>query len=63
MYIRPHLDYCDVIYHIPPLSDQYCSSITLRTLMESIEYPFNIKMPYSSLVHGKAQTQTNYIMN
>ena len=22
MYIRPHLDYCDIIYHIPPLSNQ-----------------------------------------
>ena len=37
MYIRPHLHYCDVIYHIPPLSNQYCSSITLNSLMESIE--------------------------
>ena len=38
MYIRPHLDYCDVIYHIAPLSNQYCSSIPLHTLMESIEH-------------------------
>ena len=37
MYIRPHLDYCDIIYHIPPLSNQFCSSITLHSLMESIE--------------------------
>ena len=37
MYIRPHLDYCDIIYHIPPLSYQFCSSITLHSLMESIE--------------------------
>ena len=36
MYIRPHLDY-SVIYHITPLSSQYCSSITLNSLMESIE--------------------------
>ena len=37
MYIRPHLDDCDIIYHIPPLSNQFCSSITLHSLMESIE--------------------------
>ena len=37
MYIRPHLDYCDIIYHIPPLSYQFCSSLTLHSLMESIE--------------------------
>ena len=37
MYIRPHLNYCDVIHHIPPLSNQYCSSRTLNSLMESIE--------------------------
>ena len=37
MYIRPHLDYCDVIYHIPPLSNGYFSSVTLHMLMESIE--------------------------
>ena len=37
MYIRPRLDYCDVIYHILPLSNGYFSSVTLHTLMESIE--------------------------
>ena len=37
MYIRPHLDYCDIIYHIPRLSNQFCSSITLHSLMESID--------------------------
>ena len=37
MSIRPHLDYCDVIYHIPPLSNGYFSSVTLHTLMESID--------------------------
>ena len=37
MYIRPHLDYCDIIYHIPPLSNLFCSFIILHSLMESIE--------------------------
>ena len=37
MYIRPHLDYCDIIYHIPAPANQYFSSINLHPLMESIE--------------------------
>ena len=37
MYIRPHLDYCDIIYHIPATANQHFSSITLHPLMESIE--------------------------
>ena len=36
MYIRSHLDYCDGIYHILPLSNGNFSSVTLHTLMESI---------------------------
>ena len=27
MYIRPHLDYCDVIYHIPSKSNPFESSV------------------------------------
>ena len=37
MYIHPHLDYCDIIYHIPATADQYFSSITLHPLMEYIK--------------------------
>ena len=38
MYIRPHLDYCDIIYcHIPATANQFFSLITLHPLMESIE--------------------------
>ena len=37
MYIRPHLDYFDIIYHICATANQYISSITLHHLMESIE--------------------------
>ena len=37
IFIRPHFDYCDVIYHTPHLTNLFESSITLNTLMESVE--------------------------
>ena len=37
MFIRPHFDYCDVIYHIPHITNLFDSTITLNSLMESIE--------------------------
>ena len=37
MYIRPHLDFCDVIYHIPCVSNPFDSSINLKYLMNTVE--------------------------
>ena len=37
MYVRPHLDFCDVIYHIPPLSNLFDSSFRLLNLIGQIE--------------------------
>ena len=37
MFIRPHLDYGDIIYHIPKSSNVFDSSILLHPLMERIE--------------------------
>ena len=37
MYTRPHLDYGDVIYHIPQTVNNFNSSISLHPLMEKIE--------------------------
>ena len=37
IFIRPHLDYGDVIYHIPHSYDAFSSSISLHPLMEKIE--------------------------
>ena len=37
MYVQPHLDFCDVIYHIPKISDVFDSSIHLNNLMNPIE--------------------------
>ena len=37
MFVRPHLDYGDVIYHIPHTVNLFDSSISLHPLMEGIE--------------------------
>ena len=37
MFVVPHQDYCDVIYHMPPLNNGFDSSIRLNPLMESLE--------------------------
>ena len=37
MSVRPHFDYCDVIYHMPQLTNPLDSTITLNSLMERIE--------------------------
>ena len=34
--VRPHLDYCDIIYHIPQTVHPH-GGITLNCLMESVE--------------------------
>ena len=35
--VRSQFDYCDVIYHTPPFTNPFDSSITLHQLMEAIE--------------------------
>ena len=35
--VRPHLDYCDIIYHVPVIADPFASSISLKYSMQSIE--------------------------
>ena len=37
MYVRPHLDFCDVIYHIPEIESLFSSSIKLSYWMDQIE--------------------------
>ena len=37
MYVRPHLDYCDIIYHIPAISNVFNSSLTLNYQMDMLE--------------------------
>ena len=37
MHVRPHLDYCDTIYHIPVISNDFDSSLSLNYQMNIIE--------------------------
>ena len=37
MYVRPHLDFCDVIYHLPEKHDLFTSKLNLPFWMEKIE--------------------------
>ena len=37
MYVRPHLDYCDITYHIPVISNLFDSSLTLNYQMNALE--------------------------
>ena len=35
--VRSHLDYCDIIYHIPPILNQPPLGLSLNNLMEKVE--------------------------
>ena len=35
--VRPHLDYCDIIYHVPSHQSQAPLGVTLNSLMEKVE--------------------------
>ena len=37
MFIRSYFDYCNVIYHIPHITNPFTSTINLNLLMERIE--------------------------
>ena len=37
MYARPHLDYCDIIYHTPVITHDFSSSLSLNSKMNIIE--------------------------
>ena len=37
MYVRPHLDYCDIIYHIPAIKNDFDSTLTLNYQMNALE--------------------------
>ena len=37
LYVRPHLDYSDVIYHIPATNCDYSESLKLNHMMEKLE--------------------------
>ena len=54
--VRSHLDYCDVIYHIPSVKTQFGVNLTdLMEKAERIQYQAALAVP----VHGKVQVVQN----
>ena len=37
LFVRPHFDYCDIIYHVPVTTNPFDSSFSLKYSMQSIE--------------------------
>ena len=37
MHVRPHLDYCDIIFHKPAIHSEFDSSLTLNFQMNALE--------------------------
>ena len=58
MFIRPHFDYCDVIYHIPPLTNPYNTNITLKPLMDRIEkVKYHAALAITGTWHGTSRSK------
>ena len=60
--VRSHLDYCDIIYHIPSHQNQAPLGVTLNSVMEKLK-EFNINQPLPFLVLGMVQTVLNSTRN
>ena len=60
--VRSHLDYCDIIYHIPPVLNQPLLGLSLNASMEKVE---RIKSYQRLLlqVHGRVPVALNFTRN
>ena len=62
LFVRPILDYCDIIYHVPAISNPFNSSISLEYSMQSIESTqYQAALAVSEL--GKVPTLPNCMRN
>ena len=61
-YVRPHLDYGDVIYHIPAKICEFSQNISLSNLMEKLE---SVQYSAARAVTGtwKGTSRENYTLN
>ena len=51
--VRPHLDYCDIIYHIPSRQNQAPLGVTLNSVMEKVErIQYQSALAISGAWHG-----------
>ena len=63
--IRSHLDYCDIIYHIPSHQNQAPLGVTLNSVkkVEKKSKEFNTNQPLPFLVLGMVPTMLNSTRN
>ena len=61
--VRPHLDYCDIIYHKPPHLNQSPLGVSLNSQMEKSRKNFNTKQPLQFLVLGAVLAVQNFTRN
>ena len=62
LFVRPHLDYCDIIFHIPQKCSIFDSSINLTSLMNSLEST-QYRAAALSQEHGEEQIHQNFMKN
>ena len=62
--VSSHLDYCDIIYHIPSHTNQQPLGVTLHPMMEKVErIQYSTKQLLPFLVLGMVQVVPNYTKN
>ena len=63
MFIRPHLDYGDVIYHVPHCPNLFDSSISLHPLMEKVEnVQYQAALAITGCWHGSSRNKLYEIL-
>ena len=62
LHIRPHLDYGDVLYHIPTKVCEFRSSNTLPSIMEKLNRS-NVQLLSQLRVHGRGHRGRDYTMS
>ena len=56
--VRSHLDYCDIIYHIPLYQNQAPLGVTLNHLMEKVErIQYQAALAISGAWHGSSRSK------
>ena len=56
--VRSHLDYCDIIYHMPSKQNQALLGMTLNSVMEKVErIQYQSALAISGAWHGSSRTK------
>ena len=63
LFVRPHLDYCDIIFHIPQKCSIFVSSINLTSLLMNSLESTQYRAAAQSQEHGEEQIHQNFMKN